>query len=91
MPVFGEADRDGLVPVLATPGGLQGLAGHAEEPGPRGRQVRRDLIEAAPRDEHDLTDDVLGVSRMHAPADETEQVDVRRVVDVPEALLTLPR
>ena len=90
VPDFGEADRDGIVPVLAATGVLEGLAGHAEEPGARGRRVGRDVVEAAPRDEHDITDNVLGVSWMHTSAHETKQIDVRRVVDVPEALFTLP-
>jgi len=90
VPDFGEADRDGIVPVLAATGVLEGLAGHAEEPGARGRRVGRDVVEAAPRDEHDITDNVLGMSWMHTSAYETKQIDVRRVVDVPEALFTLP-
>ncbi|MEP7090284.1 MAG: hypothetical protein ABI776_09270 [Nocardioidaceae bacterium] len=32
---FGEADCDGLVPVVTAPGVLKGLACHAEEPGAR--------------------------------------------------------
>ena len=59
----GETDRESIVPGVPAPGVLEGLACHAEEPGARRRQVVRDIVETAPRDEHDLTDHVLGVGR----------------------------
>jgi hypothetical protein len=86
----GESDRDGLVPVLTTSGVLEGLARDAEEPGTRRGEVGGDVVQSAPRDEHDLTDDVLGVRGVDAPAHEAEQVDVHRL-DLPEALFALQR
>lgn len=88
---FGQANRDGIVAVVTTLRVLEGLACHAEEPGARRRNVYRDVIETTPRDKHDVTDDVLSVGRMDAPADEAEEIEVRRIVDLAEALFALRR
>lgn len=47
-------------------------------------------FEAAPGDEHHLPNNVLGVGGVNAPAYVTKQIDVHRVVDLPEALLAIP-
>ncbi len=88
---FGQADRDDIVPVVTTPGVLEDLACHTEEPGARRREVFRDVVETTPRDKHDVTDNVLGVGRMNAPTNEAEEIDVHRIEDLAEALFALRR
>ncbi|GAA3519904.1 hypothetical protein GCM10022234_14430 [Aeromicrobium panaciterrae] len=90
-PGFGETYRDGTVPLVAAPGVLDGLASHAEKPCSCRREIHGKVIEAPPRNKHDVTDNVLGVARMDTPAYEAKQVRVHRVVDIPETLFAFSR
>ncbi len=85
-----QADRDGLMAVLAATRVLKRLSSHPEEPRARCRRLRRYVIKTAPCHEHDVPDHILRVGGVHPSAYEAKQVNVCRVIDAPEALLTLP-
>ena len=77
----GDPDRELVPPGVGPPLSQQQPPGDAEEPGAGVRHVGGNVVEAAPGDEHDVSHDILGLRGVHATAYETEQIDVRRVVD----------
>ena len=71
-----EANGHGLAPGATATGVLKSLVRHTEQPATRCRKVRGDVVEAAPRYEHDIRDDVLGVGWMNTPAHEPQEINV---------------
>lgn len=86
-----QAYGDCILSLVTSASILQGLAGDPEQPGASLGEVERRILEATPRHEHHLAYDVFGVGVVHAPAHEQEQVDVRRVIQLAEAVFSSPR
>jgi hypothetical protein len=75
--VYGDADGERLTASVAPQPGHQGEARDTKEPGSRVLSIGRDVIETPPQDEEDLGGNVLGVARMDAPLDETQDGRIR--------------